>query len=114
MKVLKQLQVSITNDALAWVHFDVMALETSVKSSGGKNKIIIASTDKINNPGSHDVTWSRSTTPPGGSGDDPPPGGGGDDPPPSIPEPSSIWLMIIGLLGGLFGIRRSRRLQRAI
>lgn len=42
----------------------------------------------------------------------PPPGGGGDDN--NVPEPSSIWLLVIGLLGGVFGVHRAWRFQSTI
>jgi len=73
---------------LAWIHFDVLALETS---SQGQTNIV---TTIQNNPGSHDVTWKN-----GGGG-----GGGGG----TIPEPGSLFLMGAGLIG--FSLARRRKL----
>lgn len=70
--------------SLAWIHFDVMALETD---SQGQTRV---KTSADGNPGSHDVTWK--------------------DGPPSqeIPEPGTLALLGLGLLG--FGA--SRRYQK--
>lgn len=75
---------ALTN--LAWIHFDVLALETS---SLGQTSIV---TTIENNPGSHDVTWKNPDTP---------------DNPGSIPEPASLLLMGAGLIG--FGLARRRK-----
>jgi hypothetical protein len=71
--------------SLAWAHFDVMALQTNTQ---GQANIV---TTLANNPGSHDVTWK-----PGGP------------PPQDLPEPGTLALLGLGLLG--FGA--SRRYQK--
>lgn len=64
---------------LAWIHFDVMALETSQQ---GATRIV---TSLENNPGSHDLTWK--------------PDGPGPDPDIDVPEPGTLGLLGAGLLG---------------
>jgi hypothetical protein len=71
---------------LNWIHFDVLALETT---QNGKT----IKTSLANNPGSHDVTWKN--------------GGGGI--PQQVPEPGMLVLFGTGLLGlGLIGHRRRK------
>jgi len=71
---------------LAWVHFDVIALQTG---SQGQTNIV---TTIENNPGSHDVTWKKD----------------GGRPPQQIPEPGVLLLMGAGLMGlGLASRRKS-------
>ena len=73
-------------DGLDWIHFDVMALETS---SQGQTSIV---TTIENNPGSHDVTWK---TP-------------GDEPGPDVPLPAPTPLALMGLGAALLGLGRRR------
>jgi PEP-CTERM motif len=81
---IKSLALSITG--FDWVHFDVMALQTTDKNTS-------ITTTAENNPGSHDVTWKE---------DD-----GGADPQAVIPEPGTI--VLVG--GGLVGLAFFRRKQ---
>lgn len=63
--------------SLAWAHFDAMALQTSIQ---GQTNI---ATTLQNNPGSHDVTWKTD----------------GGPPPQELPEPGTLALLGLGLLG---------------
>ena len=72
--------------SLAWAHFDVMTLETSTQ---GTTQI---QTTWENNPGSHDVTWKSE---------------GGGPPPSEIPEPASLAIFGLGLLGLVATSRKS-------
>lgn len=71
--------------SLAWIHFDVMALETDRQ---GNTNIV---TTLQNNPGSHDVTWKP---------DD------GTPPQEQVPEPGPLSLVGLGLIGLWFTRRR--------
>lgn len=73
---------------LAWIHFDVMALETSTQGQTGIR------TSLESNPGSHDVTWKP-------DGDGP-----GPDPEVDIPEPGTLTLFGAGLAGLALWLRR--------
>lgn len=84
---IKSLVVTGFGD-LAWVHFDVMALETTQK---GETRIV---TTLMNNPGSHDVTWK--------------PDGPGPDPEIDVPEPGTLALFGAGLMGLGTLLRRRR------
>jgi hypothetical protein len=64
---------------LEWIHFDVMALETTENGSKIKTSWEV-------NPGSHDLTFKNPGFPP------PPP-------PDVVPEPGILSLLAIGLLG---------------
>jgi hypothetical protein len=75
---------------LDWIHFDVMALETSEQ---GQTNVV---TSLENNPGSHDVTWKP-------DGDGP-----GPDPEVDIPEPGTLTLFGAGLVGVALWLRRRR------
>lgn len=75
--------------SLAWIHFDVMALETTAQG-GGSNVRIVTTID--NNPGSHDVTWKP-----------------GRVPPQEVPEPGTALLMGVALLGLAASHKRRQR-----
>jgi len=73
---------------LDWIHFDVMALETSEQ---GQTNIV---TSLENNPGSHDVTWKPDDGGPNGEID--------------VPEPGTLTLFGAGLVGLALWLRRRR------
>jgi PEP-CTERM motif len=80
--------LSLQISGFDWVHFDVFALETNKQ---GQTEF---RTTLSNNPGSHDVTWKDE-------------GGGDDDE--VIPEPGTIALAGLALLGLAATRRRSVR-----
>uniref|UniRef100_A0A832A0R8 PEP-CTERM sorting domain-containing protein n=1 Tax=Desulfacinum infernum TaxID=35837 RepID=A0A832A0R8_9BACT len=86
---IKNISVNITGLSLDWVHFDVMALETTEK--GGEKKTTLVTTTLENNPASHDVTWT----------------GGG--PPQAIPEPATMMLVGSGFVGLGWRLRRKSK-----
>lgn len=71
---------------LDWIHFDVMALESTPNGTS-----IVTTLE--NNPGSHDVTWTN---------------GGG--PPQAIPEPATMLLLGSGLVAtGILSRKRKTK-----
>ncbi len=81
--------ITFSNSGFDWLHFDVLALETSEKE--GKEETSIVTTIE-SNPGSHDVTALAGQVPP--------------PPPQPAPEPGILWLLASGLLGLRWWARR--------
>ena len=86
---IKRLMLAGTT-GLDWIHFDVLALESSTQGRTSFKTTI------ENNPGSHDLTWKDDNG-----------GGGGGDP---VPEPGTLALLGCGLLG-MAGVARKKRSQ---
>ncbi len=79
---IKVITFTLGSLSLDWIHFDVMALETTETK-----------TTLQNNPGSHDVTWK-----------------GGGSPPQAIPEPATMLLFGTGLIGaGIFSRKKMKK-----
>ena len=89
---VKELTLGGVDAALAWIHFDVIALQTDLN-----NQSVLVTTWE-NNPGSKDVTWKGGNGGSGGNGGQ----GGGDE----IPEPGVLALLGMGLLGMVLTRRR--------
>lgn len=87
---IKVITFTLGNLNLGWMHFDVMALETTKKNGGQQTQII---TTLENNPGSHDVTWTN-----------------GGSPPQVIPEPATMLLIGSGfVVTGIVSRKKNRK-----
>lgn len=80
---LKTLTLAGTSE-YDWIHFDVMALVTDTYGEADLK------TGVGNNPGSHDVTWTNSAT---------------------VPEPSTVLLFGLGMMG-LLMVRKAQRTEQ--
>lgn len=89
---IKSLTLSLLNGFdPAWLHFDVLALETNKQGRTGFR------TSLANNPGSHDLTWKPELPP--------------DIPPvdiPQLPEPTTAAITLLGMAPLCFSRRRKR------
>ncbi len=78
--------------SLAWIHFDLVALETYTTGSINSSQGLKINTSFDNNPGSHDVTWKNQVP----------------EPSVPVPEPNVIVLLGLGLMSMGWSAIRSK------